>query len=396
MKVLYLAPEFPSAGSNAAQARAKALLPRLAKRVDLRTMAFPLDPKDRELEAEVDFVACDRAEVGALQLARTSVAGEIRAFSRFDTHSARDTLRNLLENFRPDIVHFDSIAMLAFLDQVRSANPPPKAVAHTHDAVSQLYKSVAFSGSVRSFMMYASEYLKIRRFEQTSLANCEAVVVDSEEDAQFLRGQGSKDVFTIPIGVDTKRFSPEGPMADLGSPSIVFSGSMGAEQSVDAAQFIVADIMPRVWAQHPRAQVYIVGNAPPKKVRALADDRIHVTGFVDDLTAYLRAADVYLCPLRLGSGMRTRVIEALACGARVVATPFAVRGLSKQDGADTPWRTGEDAKALADAILEVYESSGDKERRDAADYAAAHFSWDAVADMVAALYRRVDADGLHG
>lgn len=394
MKILYIAPEYPSPGENAAQVRANALLPRLAEQVDLRILAYP--PHDVEVETSSDpaLTPVGRGVAARGALLRATFSSRPRSFLRYDTAEARAAFAALLESFQPDVVHFDSVGTLALMGELARMPRPPKLVAHTHDAVSQLYARLAQSGPPLTRALARSEHRKFLRLEREELARCDAVIVDSPEDAAFLRAQtGGARVNLVPIGVDLTRFSPDGPRADLTHPAIVFSGSMASEQSADAAQFLVGKIMPRLWQHYPDAHVYLVGSNPVSVVSALEGDRVHITGFVDDLTRYLRAADVYVCPLRLGSGMRTRVIEALACGARAVSTSFGVRGLAQDEGGDLPWLTADTADAMATAMAELLGGARPDLGEHAAAYAVGNYSWDGVAAQIVEIYEGLLSNG---
>lgn len=394
MKVLYIAPEYPSAGKNAAQVRANALIPRLKDRLDLRVFSFP--PHEAEEAPMPDAITTQvaRARPGTLALLRASTSRSPRAFVRYGTPQAREALRQLLEGFQPDVVHFDSIGTLALLDIVLAARCRPRIVAHTHDAVSQLYARLGADSSPIQRILTRREQRKYARFEREVLPRCDTVIVDSPEDAAFLSRQtGGSRVDLVPIGADISRFAPTGNRADLAANSIVFSGSMASEQSGDAADFLVNQIMPVVWKRFPDAHAYIVGGNPTARVLALAGERVTVTGFVDELTDYLRAASVYACPLRLGSGMRTRVIEALACGTRIVATSFAMRGVAVPEHGTRPWIEGEDAESLAEGILQLLDGEQPELGRQAAAHASDNYSWDAVTGEIVSVYEGILSDG---
>ena len=134
---------------------------------------------------------------------------------------------------------------------------------------------------------------------------------------------------TIPLRVEV----PKRPLDPLGSsPSVLFVGGFGHLPNVDAAVRLATQIFPRVRARCPEAALYLVGDKPPRRVRELAGDHVVVTGRVDDVTPYLDRAAVVVAPLRLGGGTRVKVLEALAAGKAVVASPLAAEGIEAVDG----------------------------------------------------------------
>lgn len=394
MKVLYVAPQYPNRGRNAAQVRANALLARLRSHVELRVLAFPVPGEDAVASADASVRILGQRRMTPWRMVLGTLSGHPRAFRRFDSASARAALLEELREFRPDLVHFDTMATLGLLNVTLSARPRPAIVAHTHDAVSRSYKARTGYGGPLYRADKWREYRKIRNFETRRLADADIVVVDSPEDAEYLRGLSPTNVVeTLPLGFEPTSFSPDGPKADLRTPALVFSGSFASDQTADAAEFLVRSIMPRVWASRPDAHLYLVGANPRESIRAMGCERVHVTGFVDDMASYLRAATVYVCPLRLGSGMRTRVVEALACGAPMVATPMSVRGLAQADSAGPPWQTAETADEFAEAIRGLLSANLAGLRERAAAYARDNYSWDSVVAGLVRLYDRVNSQG---
>lgn len=168
-------------------------------------------------------------------------------------------------------------------------------------------------------------------FDAYRAADCVTVLTPQEryhllEYAPDLRAE------VIPSGVDTLRFRP----ADRPTPagSLVFTGHFSHEQNRDAVRWFLQSVWPRVRAEHPDVFFYVIGPQPPPDIRdsAWKDPRIVVTGEVEDVGPYLQRAAVYVGPIRKGSGMRGKLLEAMACGVPVVATTAAIEGIPVQPG----------------------------------------------------------------
>jgi glycosyltransferase involved in cell wall biosynthesis len=391
-RVLYVAPELSAHAKSAAQVRARALLPELERMVALRVIAYPIEGEERADETFLPagrIRSVPRRRISPVELALATLTPTPRAFRRFDTEPARAAVAAALRDHRPDIVHLDSFAMLGLMKFIRSIRPECRIVAHIHDAQSARMERYTHMGSVLTRSQYWIEYRKALHFETHCIGNADLTLVDSDEDCDYLRMLSKRNsVETLPLGFNPAVFVPDGTMADLAQPAIVYSGSMKARQSVDGALFLAHEVMPLVWKERPEAHLYIVGGGPTADVLALAGNRVHVTGFVEDLAAYLRAGAVYACPLRLGSGMRTRVVEALACGTTMVATPMAVRGL-KVCQSDTPWVGAESAVDFARGILSSLNGAYPHLSSQAAAYARESYSWESVATQLVAVYLEI-------
>ncbi|ODU51836.1 MAG: glycosyl hydrolase family 1 [Lysobacteraceae bacterium SCN 69-48] len=159
---------------------------------------------------------------------------------------------------------------------------------------------------------------------------------------------------------------------------ILFVAGFAHPPNVDAACWLVREILPRVWARHPRVRVHLVGSSPAPEVRALANERVLVTGYVSDaeLDAYYARCRVAIAPLRFGGGMKGKVLEAMRHGLPMVTTPVGVQGLSA--AAFLPH--SEQADRLADAICALLEDDAHWQRvsRASVGFIMQHYSEQAL------------------
>ena len=249
----------------------------------------------------------------------------------------------------------------------------------------------ATSSRIRGSLRYAHrlqrpllwlDYAAVRRAERSLMAEADALLFASARDLQELLGSGAAATAgepratVVPNGVDLAywvRGSPE-----LGRDAIVFTGAMDYPPNEDAALFLVETILPLVWAREPRAQLWIVGRDPTRRLLA-AGGRVGVTvtGFVDDVRPYLERAAVFAAPLRFGAGIQNKVLEAMAMEVPVVASPIAADGLRTEDGRDPPVAIGRTAEELAGLLAaRLAAVRGDPTPdRTARAFVEAHFDW---------------------
>ncbi|MCC7641872.1 MULTISPECIES: TIGR03087 family PEP-CTERM/XrtA system glycosyltransferase [unclassified Janthinobacterium] len=137
-------------------------------------------------------------------------------------------------------------------------------------------------------------------------------------------------------GVDTAYFTPMPPQPGVypaGVQTLVFTGAMDYWPNVDAVQWFVRHVWPALRRQFPQLQFYIVGSAPVPAVTALARVAgVVVTGKVPDIRPYLAGAALAVAPLRIARGVQNKVLEAMAMGKIVLATPQALEGIAAQPG----------------------------------------------------------------
>ena len=192
------------------------------------------------------------------------------------------------------------------------------------------------------------EAAKTERFERAIVRAAAAVCATSDEDAAALERLGASRVLLVPNGVDTAAVA-HAPLA--ASSELLYVGHYGYRPNALAALELVDDVLPRVRAACAGATATIVGREPARGLRERARDGVRVTGAVDDVLPYLRAARALVVPLRSGGGTRLKVLEALAAGVPVVSTRLGVQGLGLTDGEHV--LLGEAPAELAAATVRV-------------------------------------------
>jgi glycosyltransferase involved in cell wall biosynthesis len=156
----------------------------------------------------------------------------------------------------------------------------------------------------------------------------------------------------IPKAMDPARADPK---------MILFTGNFGHPPNRDAAVWLAREIMPRVWASRPEARLRVVGNAPPREVQELAGEAVEVIADVPDVDPFLEAASICAAPVRLGGGMRMKVLYALARGKPVVTTTRGAEGY-RHAGRELPMIVADDDAGIAAGLVKLL--SDDALRRD--------------------------------
>ncbi|HMM75060.1 MAG TPA: TIGR03087 family PEP-CTERM/XrtA system glycosyltransferase [Gammaproteobacteria bacterium] len=238
--------------------------------------------------------------------------------------------------------------------------------------------------------VYGREAARLLAFECAVADAFDACVFVSGEEARLferLRGGASRKVYAVNNGVDLAYFAAGLGLPNpypAGAPVLVFTGAMDYWANVDAVQWFVQEILPRIVRAVPTAQCWIVGTRPTPAVRDLARaPHVHVTGAVDDIRPYIAHATVSVAPMRVARGVQNKVLEAMAMGRPVVGTQAAFEGLDL----DTHYRAlaADDAASFAArciALLGAPDASlGEMGRR----YVAAHHDWNTNMQQLHAL-----------
>jgi glycosyltransferase involved in cell wall biosynthesis len=224
------------------------------------------------------------------------------------------------------------------------------------DSISALFAETARLAPGRAQRWMARmDVGRTRRFEASAPRLFDRTLVTSPRDARAfsqLPGASALDrIATLPNGVDTEYFYPE---ATTTRDAVVFSGKLSYHANAAAALRLVQRVMPLIWAHRPNTSVILAGKDPPEMIRNLASDqRVQVTGYLEDLRPVFARAAVAVCPLVYGAGIQNKVLEAMACGVPVVTTRDAGAALSAIPGrevmlADSDAEFAEAAREMLD------------------------------------------------
>jgi glycosyltransferase involved in cell wall biosynthesis len=226
-----------------------------------------------------------------------------------------------------------------------------------------------------------------RRFESWMFMPYARTVVVSEADRdELLSINRALKIGVIPNGIDLDNFQLQSVQREPAT--LLFVGNYEYAPNVDAALRLARDILPQVQAQIPSAKLCLVGNGPTPEMEALASESIQVTGRVPDVRPYLAQATAFVCPLRLGAGIKNKVLEALAMGCPLVATPLSVDGITVQHEHDA--LIADDA-AFVDATVRLLR---DQQLQNMLSHNGrklieAQYSWSHVADLYEGLYEEI-------
>ncbi|WP_324827274.1 TIGR03087 family PEP-CTERM/XrtA system glycosyltransferase [Qipengyuania zhejiangensis] len=226
--------------------------------------------------------------------------------------------------------------------------------------------------------------------EEAQLAHrADTTLLISANEASLLRARmadaAGTDIRALGNGIDAGYFDPAGiephPEIEGGEdPQIVFTGQMDYAPNIDAAEWVIANIMPQLRRRFSRARFHVVGRATPARLRALHGEHgLRVWGEVPDVRPFIRSADIVVAPLLIARGVQNKVLEAMAMAKPVVLTPGAATGIDARDGRHFAIAPNDPARFLARIEALVDDPSGARAMGLAArQFVIETMSWDAV------------------
>ena len=306
----------------------------------------------------------------------------------------RDEVSDLLAKVPHDVVLFSGKRTYPALNA--AAGLP--IVADVCDATSTRIRGNLRHASLGRFPLLLAEYVEVSRIERALIRHSEHVLFASVRDRAALvdpssprPGHRSAQWRRCRL-LATTRGSP------LGRDELVFTGAMDYPPNTDAALFLAREVLPKVRAEIPAAHLSIVGRDPVDElIRAGEDPGVTVTGLVPDVRPYLAAAAVFAAPLRFGSGIQNKVLEALAMNVPTVASPNAAGGLVTIDGARPPLTVAsatdpaEFARALVSGLRAA--TADPTPPTDGRAFVQRNFSWERSGELLDRALRDAAARG---
>lgn len=264
-------------------------------------------------------------------------------FSRSYSSEMMKVVGDMMESSHYDII----VAEFDIMGQYLYRNPHLSAVNTVlschHGVTSDLQTQMHTAGvPLLTRLKSLFQIKKVRRYER-KMYNCadRVLVLTPHEQATLLDMSPNLDISVVPMGVDVTYLQKQ--KENSQDPQILMTGDFSDPANRDAIYWFITRIWPAIKKNNPESVFSIVGPNLSGKIRRMAEkeSRIEVIGWVDDLRPYRAGAMVFVCPVRLGSGMRTKCLESMASELPVVSTSLGMEGIRAENGnncliADTP------------------------------------------------------------
>lgn len=392
MRILYLTPYVPSR----IRVRPFNLIKSLSASHEISLVSLVCDEYERTLVHEVaeycvsvDLVPLPKyhSYMNCLFSLPTSLPLRV---AYYKSPELEQCVRRVIRERSIDVVHGELIKVAPLLQKIAKE----ENVATLFDSVDCIswylqQQLNTMRNPLRKAFVF-SELKKMRRFERAALTSFDHTVITSAHDRDCLAslGAGAQPVTVMPNGVDTEYFTPTA--SPRQEDTLVFCAKLDYYPNSHAIVRFCRESLPRIWERRPGVRLQLVGNNPPEIVRNLAsDERITVTGYVPDIRPYLGSASVALAPLHVTAGVQNKVLEALAMGTPMVATPGSCRSLRVKDGVHL--LVAEEDQTFADAVLTLLEDRQLAQKLGWAgrQFVVQNYSWLEAAKNLSALYSEI-------
>ena len=264
--------------------------------------------------------------------------GESYHVARFESVAFAKRLKEILKEEQFDIVQLETVYMTPYLPLIRR-HSKARVVLRAHNVEHRIWEQVAATtrkGLKRWYIKYLA--LTLNTYELEHINDYDGVACITPLDADFFRKAGCRrPMVSIPFGVQCTPIDNVSPEPN----SLFHIGSMDWLPNQDGVCWFLREVWPLVHEQLPQLHLYLAGRKMPADLMALRTDGVTVVGEVPDAAYFEASKQINVVPLRSGSGIRVKIIEAMAMGKVVVTTTVGAKGIECTDGvhlllADTP------------------------------------------------------------
>ncbi|MCH2198038.1 MAG: glycosyltransferase [Flavobacteriales bacterium] len=242
----------------------------------------------------------------------------------FLQRKARRRVHELINEIKPDHLYCQLIRVTEY-------------VKHIHHIPKTLDYMDAFNKGMERQSKTSKWYLRpIWHLEARKLVKYENLIFDyfehhtiiSEQDQKLIYHPHRKQIKVVPNGVDIEFFTPKKVNKEF---DMVFTGNMSYPPNVDTAVELATRILPMVKEEFPQARLLIAGARPNSRVKALQSKDVKVTGWVDDIREAYASGQVFAAPMRIGTGLQNKLLEAMSMGIPCVTSSLANNALHAID-----------------------------------------------------------------
>lgn len=349
MKIFVLLPRVPFPLEKGDKLRAFNQIKQLAKHNEIVLCALNDNGKVNEQDAfralqpycqSISFVKFNKLQV-LLGLIRAFFKGWPLQCGYFYNRKAAKKVNALIAKHKPDILYGQ---LLRTAEYIRHKDIP-KAIDY-QDIFSYGMKRRADIASFVTRPIFNMEYRRLKRYEAAIFEDFDVKAIISAPDRALFPHDKRDEILIVPNGVDHEFFKP---MEREKHYDLVFTGNMSYPPNVNAVEYLADEIMPIVWKTLPETKLYIAGATPDPKVKKAASDKIIVSGWLDDIRDAYAQSCVFIAPMRIGTGLQNKLLEAMSMRLPAITSPLANASLGAKPNEEI--LIGSNAQEMAQHII---------------------------------------------
>ncbi len=358
MKIFVLLPRIPWPLEKGDKLRAFNQIKQLAKNNEVILCAL----SDKKSNKEEAFKALQPycASINFIDLGKISILFNMAmAFFKgipiqcgyFYNKKNHKKIHDLIEKHKPDML-FGQLLRIA--EYIRNEKTPK-----TID-----YQDVFSMGMKRRYEIapfylkpiFNMEYKRLKRYEHDIFNDFDIKTIISIPDRIHIDHPKKDEILIVPNGVDHEYYTPKECEKKY---DIVFTGNMAYAPNVNAVEYLANQILPIVWEKLPNVKLYVAGATPDPRVKKVASDKIIISGWIDDMRDAYAQSKIFIAPMRIGTGLQNKLLEAMSMRLPCITTTLANNSLHAEENKEI--LVGNNEQELAQHIISLLT---DKEKAD--------------------------------
>jgi len=290
--------------------------------------------------------------------------------------------KKILSFFLQNKVEHIYCQLIRTAEYLKGFNQIPKTIDYM-DAL-----SVGMERRIENSPLYLKPFVKIetkrlKRYEHFIFKEFDHHTIISKQDRDLIVHARNDEIRIIENGVDLDFFRPMDSAKEF---DLIFTGNMSYPPNVTAANFLVNEVMPKVWEWNENLTIAIVGANPTNSVKQLSSEKVIVTAWVNDIREYYAKSKIFIAPMKLGTGLQNKLLEAMAMKIPCITTTLANNALKAN-----PRETVIIADQIEDTVESVKELLVNKDlastiANQAYEFVKGQFSWSRSVEKLEELF----------
>lgn len=399
IKILFLSAHVPSPHSSGGRIREFELIRRLGK--SFKIYLCIITKNSQTDKKAINDLRCFCTSIKLFKVTPDDKKQRPSYSDQMKEHTSKKAsyyISSLLRNEHFDVVHVEGYYLMQHLPI--KLDTPILLVEHNIEYLLSLQRfRLAKTELEKSY--YWNEYLSTLKWERIFWRRARICATLTKEDKMTMNQlEPDIDIRIIPNGKDHLKIKGQEPLSIcrnfiVGDENycVLFVGNFAYEPNIDAAMYLSQFIFPIIIRYVPNTKLFLVGNAPPPEIWSLKSNRlIEVTGYVDSLLPFYNTAHVVVCPLRIGGGIKLKILEALSTGKAIVSTSIGAQGLDLMS--HKPVIIADEVSDFAKKVVWLLLNPKERHRQEeeALGYAVNIPNWDEVSEVLAKCYKEMIAN----
>ena len=266
------------------------------------------------------------------------------------------------------------VQLVRMSEYVKDVDDIPKSLDYMDSFSTGMLRRKEKELSWRKFF-FGWEHQRLAKYEGNIFRKFDHHFIISAQDRSLMDFPEKDQIVIIPNGVDDQFFRPT---ARKKTHELLFTGNMSYAPNVAAVKTIVKEILPLVWQKYPQCKLMIAGANPSAEVKALEEERVTVTGWLDDIRTAYEAGMICLAPLDIGTGLQNKLLEAMSMEIPCITSSLTNNALGAKDGKEII--IADDAQANAAAVIELLDHPQKRISFGKAgkDFVTSTYNWEAI------------------